>query len=102
MVLHHYCTTATIASTNTIGDSAPFTINAFQYYLPLLLSHLNMRTYIGLEQNPKNHCLGVFQGALEGTLWSEYPTTTNFHVGKKKFARPPILSETVQNLSFRF
>ena len=34
------------------------------------------------------------------SLWSEYVTTTNFHVGKKKFAVPAKISAELQNLSF--
>ena len=50
----------------------------------LLLSPLNIRSNRGLEQNPKNHCFGVFQVCPSVSLWSEYVTTTNFHVGEEK------------------
>ena len=39
--------------------------------------------------------LGWFQVSLVVTLWSEYATPTNFHVGKKKFTRHPIVWRAV-------
>ena len=66
----------------------------------LLLSPWNIRSNRGLEQNPKNHCFGVFQVGVAVCLWSEYVTITNFHVGKKKFAVPAKISAELQNLSF--
>ena len=43
----------------------------------------------------------LFRGVPGVCLRSEYATTTNFHVGKKKFTRRPIVWHTMLNLSLR-
>ena len=53
----------------------------------------------------KNHFFGVFQVCPTVPLLSEYAPGSSLQVGKKKIARPPILSEAVQilwSLSLRF
>ena len=53
----------------------------------LLLSPLNIRSNRGLEQNPKNHCFGVFQVCPGVSLWSEYAPRTTLEEAKFFFWR---------------
>ena len=50
----------------------------------------------GFNRTPKTIVSGCSKGALEGTLWSEYVITTNFHGGKTNDCPPQKIKYAVK------